>query len=69
MKKMVERTQRRRDKEKRKAVWPTTIIRQSLSGSTGAMETHPPLLLLLLKREKWLMPVSTYKVIELYILE
>jgi hypothetical protein len=41
MKKMVERTQRRRDEEKRKAVWPTTIIRQSLSGSTGAMETHP----------------------------
>jgi hypothetical protein len=39
---MVERTQRRRDEEKRKAVWPTTIIRQSLSGSTGAMETHPP---------------------------
>jgi hypothetical protein len=38
---MVERTQRRRDEEKRKAVWPTTIIRQSLSGSTGAMETHP----------------------------
>ncbi len=24
-----------------KAVWPTTINRQSLSGSTGAMETHP----------------------------
>jgi hypothetical protein len=22
-------------------VWPTTINRQSLSGSTGAMETHP----------------------------
>jgi hypothetical protein len=39
---MVERTQRRRDEEERKAVWPTTIIRQSLSGSTGAMETHPP---------------------------
>jgi len=39
---MVERTQRRRDEEKRKAVWPTTIIRQSLSGSTGAMEIHPP---------------------------
>jgi ribonuclease P/MRP protein subunit RPP40 len=42
LEKMVERTQRRRDEEKRKAVWPTTIIRQSLSGSTGAMETHPP---------------------------
>jgi len=31
-----------KDEEKRKAVWPTTIIRQSLGGSTEAMETHPP---------------------------
>jgi hypothetical protein len=27
--------------EIRKAVWPKPITEQSLSGSTGAMETHP----------------------------
>jgi hypothetical protein len=38
--------------EQRKAVWPTTINGQSLSGSTGTMETQLPSIQVSIQRPK-----------------